>query len=101
MYIKISRPKEFESHAVNSLVKPPRTRLNVNHYLGSDRSMSSCLWQLLHEHWFSFQVRRVSFALPEKDGCSEESQEKSFETKTTTFQLKTSSSSPFTAIKQV
>ena len=43
----------------------------------------------------------MSFALPEKDGSSEESQEKSLETSTTAFQLKTYSSSPFTAIKQV
>ena len=61
----------------------------------------SSLWQLFHEHWFSFQVRRVSFALPEKDGGSEDSQEKPLEANTTAFQLKTSSSSPFTAIKQV
>jgi len=63
--------------------------------------MSLSPLQMLHEHWFSFQVRRVSFALPEKDGSSKESQEKSLETSTSAFQLKTSSSSPFTAIKQV
>ena len=44
----------------------------------------------------SFQVRRVSFALPVKLDSAEESQEKS-----AASQLKTSSSSPFTAVKQV
>ncbi|KAL9968125.1 hypothetical protein ACROYT_G026458 [Oculina patagonica] len=46
------------------------------------------------------KVRRVSFALPVKDDSSEESQEKSSETNNTAAQLKTSSSSPFTAVKQ-
>jgi len=49
--------------------------------------------------WF-FQVRRVSFALPEKDNSCEESQEKSSETISAASQLKTASS-PFTAVKQV
>ncbi len=43
----------------------------------------------------------MSFALPVKDDSSEESQEKSSETNNTAAQLKTSSSSPFTAVKQV
>ena len=43
----------------------------------------------------------MSFALPVKDESSEESQEKSSETGSTASQIKTSSSSPFTAVKQV
>ena len=43
----------------------------------------------------------MSFALPVKVDSAEESQEKSSETSNITSQLKTSSSSPFTAVKQV
>ena len=43
----------------------------------------------------------MSFALPVKDESSEEAEVKSSETGSTASQIKTSSSSPFTAVKQV
>ncbi|XP_022791524.1 telomere-associated protein RIF1-like isoform X3 [Stylophora pistillata] len=46
------------------------------------------------------KVRRVSFALPEKHDGSEDLQEESAEPSTNAAQLKTSRSSPFTAVKQ-
>ena len=47
------------------------------------------------------KVRRVSFALPVKDGSCEDLQEKTAELTTIASHFKTSGSSPFTAVKQV